>query len=214
MSFSFLPADIVSQILNFGAPAPIDLQIRGANHEGELRLRQQAAEPDPPHSRHRRRAHPAIAERADLQHRCRPHPRAICRPDRARRHQQPRGQSRRQFAGRADLLPQPRQRRVLFDRDADAAIQDGLAERAAGAADHRDRQSAGADPRRHRRHQALDLQRRGVAIRHPVDGADLRHDAGPRSRRGRRRRPDRDGRDGQGRAEGQLRWCCSARCRP
>jgi multidrug efflux pump subunit AcrB len=28
-SFSFLPADIVSQILNFGAPAPIDLQIRG-----------------------------------------------------------------------------------------------------------------------------------------------------------------------------------------
>ena len=28
-SFSFLPADIVSQILNFGAPAPIDLQVRG-----------------------------------------------------------------------------------------------------------------------------------------------------------------------------------------
>ena len=30
-TFSFLPADIVSQILNFGAPAPIDLQVRGAN---------------------------------------------------------------------------------------------------------------------------------------------------------------------------------------
>ena len=29
MTFSFLPADIVSQILNFGAPAPIDVQIRG-----------------------------------------------------------------------------------------------------------------------------------------------------------------------------------------
>ena len=29
-TFSFLPADIVSQILNFGAPAPIDVQIRGA----------------------------------------------------------------------------------------------------------------------------------------------------------------------------------------
>jgi CzcA family heavy metal efflux pump len=28
--FSFPPADIVSQILNFGAPAPIDIQIRGA----------------------------------------------------------------------------------------------------------------------------------------------------------------------------------------
>jgi multidrug efflux pump subunit AcrB len=31
LTFAFLPADIVSQILNFGAPAPIDLQIRGAN---------------------------------------------------------------------------------------------------------------------------------------------------------------------------------------
>ena len=28
-TFSFLPADIISQILNFGAPAPIELQIRG-----------------------------------------------------------------------------------------------------------------------------------------------------------------------------------------
>ncbi|HVY59331.1 MAG TPA: efflux RND transporter permease subunit [Xanthobacteraceae bacterium] len=28
-TFSFLPADIISQILNFGAPAPIDLQVRG-----------------------------------------------------------------------------------------------------------------------------------------------------------------------------------------
>src|SRR6185369_5105037 len=36
MSFSFLPADIVSQILNFGAPAPIDLQIRGPNSEGNF----------------------------------------------------------------------------------------------------------------------------------------------------------------------------------
>jgi multidrug efflux pump subunit AcrB len=30
-TFSFLPADIISQILNFGAPAPIDLQVRGSN---------------------------------------------------------------------------------------------------------------------------------------------------------------------------------------
>lgn len=34
--FSFPPADIVSQILNFGAPAPIDLQIRGSNLEGNF----------------------------------------------------------------------------------------------------------------------------------------------------------------------------------
>src|SRR4051794_32878551 len=31
VTFSFLPADIVSQILNFGAPAPIDVQVRGPN---------------------------------------------------------------------------------------------------------------------------------------------------------------------------------------
>ncbi|MDE2377152.1 efflux RND transporter permease subunit [Bradyrhizobium sp.] len=36
MTFAFLPADIVSQILNFGAPAPIDLQIRGANLEANF----------------------------------------------------------------------------------------------------------------------------------------------------------------------------------
>ncbi|NKF24169.1 efflux RND transporter permease subunit [Solimonas marina] len=29
VQFSFLPADIVSQILNFGSPAPIDVQVRG-----------------------------------------------------------------------------------------------------------------------------------------------------------------------------------------
>ena len=33
-TFSFLPADIVSQILNFGSPAPIDLQVVGPNLAG------------------------------------------------------------------------------------------------------------------------------------------------------------------------------------
>ena len=32
-TFAFLPADMVSQILNFGAPAPVDVQIIGANPE-------------------------------------------------------------------------------------------------------------------------------------------------------------------------------------
>ncbi|HQU06919.1 MAG TPA: efflux RND transporter permease subunit [Ferrovaceae bacterium] len=31
VSFAFLPADITSQILNFGAPAPIDIQVNGPN---------------------------------------------------------------------------------------------------------------------------------------------------------------------------------------
>ncbi|WP_028080447.1 efflux RND transporter permease subunit [Solimonas soli] len=36
VTFSFLPADIVSQILNFGAPAPIDLQIRGPHEDANF----------------------------------------------------------------------------------------------------------------------------------------------------------------------------------
>jgi CzcA family heavy metal efflux pump len=40
-TFSFPPADIVSQILNFGAPAPIDLQVRGNNIEANYGYAQQ-----------------------------------------------------------------------------------------------------------------------------------------------------------------------------
>jgi multidrug efflux pump subunit AcrB len=36
-TFSFLPADIVSQILNFGSPAPIDLQVAGPNQDANQR---------------------------------------------------------------------------------------------------------------------------------------------------------------------------------
>ncbi|WLE60843.1 efflux RND transporter permease subunit [Burkholderia plantarii] len=35
--FAFLPADIVSQILNFGAPAPVDLQVAGPDQAANLR---------------------------------------------------------------------------------------------------------------------------------------------------------------------------------
>jgi multidrug efflux pump subunit AcrB len=35
-TFSFLPADIISQILNFGAPAPIDLQVTGPDAAATL----------------------------------------------------------------------------------------------------------------------------------------------------------------------------------
>lgn len=37
ITFSFLPADIVSQILNFGAPAPIDVIIKGPNKEENIK---------------------------------------------------------------------------------------------------------------------------------------------------------------------------------
>ncbi|MDE3174676.1 MAG: efflux RND transporter permease subunit [Pseudomonadota bacterium] len=36
-TFSFLPADIVSQILNFGLPSPVDVQVMGPNGEKNLK---------------------------------------------------------------------------------------------------------------------------------------------------------------------------------
>jgi multidrug efflux pump subunit AcrB len=39
-TFSFLPADIISQILNFGAPAPIDIQVMGPDSEENLKYAQ------------------------------------------------------------------------------------------------------------------------------------------------------------------------------
>jgi multidrug efflux pump subunit AcrB len=38
VSFAFLPADIVSQILNFGLPSPIDIQVIGYDQEGNQQL--------------------------------------------------------------------------------------------------------------------------------------------------------------------------------
>jgi len=38
ITFYFLPSDIVSQILNFGLPAPIDIQIVGQNKQGNRRF--------------------------------------------------------------------------------------------------------------------------------------------------------------------------------
>ena len=36
VTFSFLPADIISQILNFGSPAPLDLQVTGPNQKADM----------------------------------------------------------------------------------------------------------------------------------------------------------------------------------
>ena len=41
ITFYFLPADIVTQILNFGQPAPIDIQIEGADVQGNRRVADQ-----------------------------------------------------------------------------------------------------------------------------------------------------------------------------
>ncbi len=42
--FFFQPANITSQILNFGLPAPIDLQVVGRDAEGNYKIAQRLAE--------------------------------------------------------------------------------------------------------------------------------------------------------------------------
>jgi CzcA family heavy metal efflux pump len=41
VTFSFLPADMVTQILNFGLPAPVDIQIEGADLDGNRQVANQ-----------------------------------------------------------------------------------------------------------------------------------------------------------------------------
>ncbi len=43
VEFFFQPADIVTQILNFGAPAPIDIQLTGPDYNGNYQLAEQIA---------------------------------------------------------------------------------------------------------------------------------------------------------------------------
>ena len=68
-TFAFLPADIVTQILNFGLPAPIDVQIIGSKFDANRAYANKLLPEDRPRSRHRRCAHPAGLQRADLRRR-------------------------------------------------------------------------------------------------------------------------------------------------
>ena len=148
-----------------------------------LCLRQQAAGADPPDHRRGRCTHPAVGRAADARCQHRPHARAIHRRDRGRRDQQPGRQPGQFQPGCARLLAQREERRHLSDRAADAAIPDRHAAGAAESADQRHRR-ADHGARRHRRHPPHPQRRRGLAVRHLPDGADLRDDPGARSRRG------------------------------
>ena len=66
-TFSFLPADIVSQILNFGLPAPIDVQMIGSERGSEpTPMPQQLLTQITHDPRHRRPAHPAADRQPKL----------------------------------------------------------------------------------------------------------------------------------------------------
>ncbi len=56
MTFFFQPANITSQILNFGLPAPIDLQVVGRDAEANYKIAQNLAAANRAHPRRRRRS--------------------------------------------------------------------------------------------------------------------------------------------------------------
>jgi multidrug efflux pump subunit AcrB len=116
-TFSFLPADMVSQILNFGSPAPIDVQIAGADLKASrafatkllAKIRHVPGIADP-------RIQEAFRDPA-------------LRVEFNRDLDQPSDQPLRHDTDRLDLLAQPHQWRVLRDFGPDPPVRDRYARR-------------------------------------------------------------------------------------
>ena len=137
MDFSFLPADIVSQILNFGLPAPIDIQVTGYNLQDNRQFANKLLR--------RIQMVPGTADLRIQQPFDEPH--LHINVDRtkaqlagftaARRCHQPADFAQRQLPDFADFLAQSQEWRELLHRDADAAIPAGFAAGAGKYSDHR-----------------------------------------------------------------------------
>ena len=127
-TFSFIPADIVTQILNFGLPAPIDVQVVGRNIEANRAVRRRAGR----RSWRRSRASSTCACSRRSTSRCCTST-SIARARRrlglhaARRRNNLLISLSRQQPDDADVLAEPDDRRQLRGRDADAAVPHRLA---------------------------------------------------------------------------------------
>ena len=196
VTFSFVPADIISQILNFGAPAPIDLQVRGPRLQENFAYAQELL---------RRLRHvPGLAD-ARIQQSLNS-PGFNVNVDRTRA--QYAGVTARDvtnsmvvnLAGSSQVAPtyflNPENgvsysivmQTPQYQMDSLNSLQEP-ADLGARRGD--------ADARRDRRHQSRAAQRGRLAVQHPGHGPDLRHAAGPRPRRGRGRRAEGGRRDGR-----------------
>ena len=122
MTFFFQPANITSQILNFGLPAPIDLQVVGRERRRQLRIAQKLAAKDRAHSRGGRRACPPGGRPAVIRLDVDRAKAVADGPDAARRHQQHADLAQRQRHGGAEFLDELDERRQLQRGRADAAI--------------------------------------------------------------------------------------------
>ena len=143
-TFSFLPADIISQILNFGAPAPIDLQVQGPDPDADeayanMLLKRLRGIPG------RGRRTPAAGHQlSPAEGRRRSHAGRPTRHHRAGRHEHPRDHPVQQLPDGARVLAEPAQRRFLSDRRPDPAVSGRFTLAAGKHPDHRRARLAGA----------------------------------------------------------------------
>ena len=162
-TFAFLPADIVTQILNFGL-ARAD---RRADHRledrGQPRLCRQGAGQNRPHPGNRRRAHSAGLQCADLEGRRRSNPGGARRRQRTRRRPEPAERFGRQHPDRADVLAQSKEWSFVPDRRPDAPILGAIS---LAAREYSRLPGVGQADSRGRRHdQTRRQRRRRVALR-------------------------------------------------
>ena len=171
--FYYLPTDMVSQILNFGLPAQIDVQVVGnaidQNHDLAEHMMQQISHI--PGTTDLRIQQPFNLPNWTSQ--CRPHPSTAGRLQSARRGQRCAHQSERQLPDLADLLSQSAESRQLQHRSADAAVRRPEPAAASELPDRHQRlQPAAANTRQYRvdrsRHRAGNRQslQRAVGHRH------------------------------------------------
>ena len=122
VAFYFLPADIITQILNFGLPAPIDVQVVGLDVNANRAVRRQPAHAVEARAGGHRSAHPAGFRPAQDSPVRGPHQGRRERLHTGRRGQQHADFAERQFPDHAHLLAGPAQRGGLQRGHADAAV--------------------------------------------------------------------------------------------
>ena len=132
-SFSFLPADMISQILNFGVPAPIDLQVVGNDLQADRKYANELLS--------RIKRIPGVADARIEQ--AFEQPTLNVNVDRSLAGlvglsekdaaNDDADDPRRQLAGQSDLLAEPKDRRFLSGLNSDAAARDRHDD---GAAEH------------------------------------------------------------------------------
>ncbi len=183
VTFYSLPADMITQILNFGMPSPIDIEIDGANVRDNRVVADQNSRRGASSAGRGGCTHPAALRLPGLRHRRRPHQGAAERTDRARRRGQPTGNAKRQLPDRADVLPQLEERGELSGCSADATIRHPVSAR---HPEHPDHWLVGqpGDPRRCRHDLPLAGDGGGGSLQHPTRRRCLRQCARARPWRG------------------------------